>query len=266
MVFDPQYPGWYFDTIAQEWKLLDSYFSSINQSVSSDHNQYLSNGSATGKYYLDQTMTYGHPEEVSNYSHQQGQRVNWNASAVNHRQQGMNMAQPEQFGNSEDISSPENAQFGKAPLSRDQGSYCADNKMGATASDKSTLYEQTSQVFNSGSEFNGFQGFNGVTDSQAYAAPEQFWQHNNQCNMEFDKHFSTSYFNGPKVLNFSQQPLQSSIQSYVSTEGRSSAGRPPHALVAFGFGGKLIFMKDPNILHTQPAYAGQVKFFAISKN
>ncbi|KAJ8447315.1 hypothetical protein Cgig2_013092 [Carnegiea gigantea] len=131
------------------------------------------------------------------------------------------MAQPEQFGNSEDISSPENAQFGRA------------------------------SIFDSGSRFNGLLGFNGVTESQAYAPPEQFWQHNSQRNMEFDKQFSTSYFNGPKVVNFSQKPPQSSIQSYASSEGTSSAGRPPHALVAFGFGGKLIVIKDPNTLHMQ---------------
>ena len=53
---------------------LDCYFSSINQSVSSDRTQRMSHGSATGNYYSDQTMAYGQAEQVINYSHQQDQQ------------------------------------------------------------------------------------------------------------------------------------------------------------------------------------------------
>src|SRR5262249_36051644 len=56
--------------------------------------------------------------------------------------------------------------------------------------------------------------------------------------------------------------------SYASDMGRSSAGRPPHALVTFGFGGKLIVMKESSILNS--SFGSQVKnwntFFCSSPN
>ncbi|KAA3465463.1 Protein transport Sec16B [Gossypium australe] len=52
-----------------------------------------------------------------------------------------------------------------------------------------------------------------------------------------------------KSVNVAQQPLQSSQPfPYASNTGTSSAGCPPHALVSFGFGGKLIIMKDSSLL------------------
>lgn len=46
--------------------------------------------------------------------------------------------------------------------------------------------------------------------------------------------------------------LQSHTPSSVVGVERSSAGRPPHALVAFGFGGKLVTMKDPQLGNAEP--------------
>ncbi|KAH0729818.1 hypothetical protein KY285_000820 [Solanum tuberosum] len=59
------------------------------------------------------------------------------------------------------------------------------------------------------------------------------------------KHASNDYYGTQTTANYSQQAFQSSQQfGHAPTAGRSSAGRPPHALVTFGFGGKLIVMKD----------------------
>jgi hypothetical protein len=56
-------------------------------------------------------------------------------------------------------------------------------------------------------------------------------------------------------MNFSQQQFVGANVShtqfgYSPHEERSSAGRPPHALVAFGFGGKLVVMKETSSMAT----------------
>ncbi|KAJ6389243.1 hypothetical protein OIU77_027558, partial [Salix suchowensis] len=63
------------------------------------------------------------------------------------------------------------------------------------------------------------------------------------------KIFSNDYYSSQKQVSVTHQSFQSNQQfSYAPNTGRSSAGRPPHALVTFGFGGKLIVMKDGNSL------------------
>lgn len=258
MVFDPQYPGWYYDTIAQEWRSLDFYTPSINQSASLDYSQHISNGNFTSVDGCEQNMTYGQGEQINNYSHQQEQFLNWRDSGDNHHQQHMNAAQTEPFRNSEAVS-PQNTHMGNGYMSNAQVHYSADHGGVVTASEKSSFYEQTRQGFDSNNGSKGFQGFgNGVIGSQNFSASEKLLHPNNQHNMEFEQQYTAAYFNSPEALNFSQQPFQNSKQlSYASNEGRSSAGRPPHALVTFGFGGKLIVMKDPSTSYAQSTYASQ---------
>ena len=90
------------------------------------------------------------------------------------------------------------------------------------------------------------------------SSDETTWQPNHD-GKEYDLQFSCSSSNGPKVPNFPQQPLQNSSLCCFASEGRSSHGRIPHALVSFCFGGKLIIMKHHNNLNTQPAFANQVR-------
>ncbi|GLT49077.1 hypothetical protein SLA2020_226590 [Shorea laevis] len=62
-------------------------------------------------------------------------------------------------------------------------------------------------------------------------------------------HFSNDFYGSQKHVNVAQQPFHGSQQfPYASDIGRSSAGHPPHALVMFGFGGKL--MKDASSIQT----------------
>lgn len=102
---------------------------------------------------------------------------------------------------------------------------------------------------------------NGVAGFQSFSQAESFSQHHNQHKREQSQqlHFSSAYFDSPKKLTFSLQPPQSASQfSSVSDVDRSSAGRPPHALVTFGFGGKLIFMNNNSSFLTNSAYSSQV--------
>ena len=81
----------------------------------------------------------------------------------------------------------------------------------------------------------------------------------NYSNTEFDEHksFSNDYAESQKSFSYSQQSFQGGHQySYAPHAGRSSAGRPPHALVTFGFGGKLVVMKDSSLLSS--SYGSQV--------
>ncbi|MCD7446910.1 hypothetical protein HAX54_018881 [Datura stramonium] len=72
---------------------------------------------------------------------------------------------------------------------------------------------------------------------------QQFSQPTMQQNEQ--KHLSSDYYGSQNTVNYSPQAFENTQQfPYAPTAGRSSAGRPPHALVTFGFGGKLIVMKD----------------------
>ena len=59
---------------------------------------------------------------------------------------------------------------------------------------------------------------------------------------------STDFYNNQLPVSVGQ-PLFSNGHhvAYSPSEGKSSAGRPPHALVTFGFGGKLVVMKDTTV-------------------
>ncbi|CAM8910974.1 unnamed protein product [Rhodiola kirilowii] len=61
MVFDHQYPGWYYDTIVEEWRTLESYTVSVNQSVILDTNQQdqLTYTAPGGEFPVNNNASYG---------------------------------------------------------------------------------------------------------------------------------------------------------------------------------------------------------------
>ncbi|KAF2299062.1 hypothetical protein GH714_030316 [Hevea brasiliensis] len=84
---------------------------------------------------------------------------------------------------------------------------------------------------------------NGFVGSQSFIPSGNFSQQFNQGNLKQNEHMNVSndYYSSQKPVNFS---LNNQQFSYAHNTGISSAGRPPHALVTFGFGGKLVVMKD----------------------
>ncbi|OMO52484.1 hypothetical protein COLO4_37171 [Corchorus olitorius] len=176
MVFDPQYPGWYYDTVAQEWKTLESYNASVESSIQSN--------------------------------------------VLSHDQQYQN---------------------GSAP------------SVGHSRSNSSTVYEEYGLGDNYGSQGLGSSGEHGNWgDSYGnYKSQVNMWQPGTVAKTE-----AVPSFTGNQQLNTSfglNMPVNNHVNqsksSYNSLQGgRSSAGRPPHALVTFGFGGKLIVMKDSSPL------------------
>ncbi|KAK1261952.1 hypothetical protein QJS04_geneDACA021640 [Acorus gramineus] len=161
MVFDPQYPGWYYDMNTQQWNSLESY----NQSVQ-----------MTSSVVQDQQPVPGANQQTRSFYGSMGQ-----SNSYVEQQAGFSAVEP--------------------------------------LHDKKNLDGGINN-------FMGYQSFNPV---------ESTYQYNNQVKSDQQAQFSHHFqHKGP---SFSQYP-------FSPNEGRSSAGRPPHALVSFGFGGKLIVMKD----------------------
>ncbi|KAF8369607.1 hypothetical protein HHK36_032370 [Tetracentron sinense] len=257
MKFDPQYPGWYYDMIAQEWRSLDSYTQAV-ESTSTGHEQHNQNENAsTSGFFPDKDHNlYGEYGQVETFGSQglgnQHQGGKWTGSASNYNQQDMNRWQPETVVRSDVITGfTGNQQPKNLYGSRGSVNYYADKQMGFDLIGTVTLSEQTRHNHDGSNEAFGFQSF---------APSENLCQPLNQPNMEQSQemHFSQDYYGSQKSEIFSQQPFQSGTQfSYAPNGGRSSSGRPPHALVNFGFGGKLIVMKDSSSLVTNSAYGSQ---------
>ncbi|KAA8521376.1 hypothetical protein F0562_012062 [Nyssa sinensis] len=206
MVFDPQYPGWYYDTIAQEWQSLETYTSSIQSSIQ-DHDQLNQNGyvSTVTSHGTDH-KTYGEYGQVGNLQgfDGQGQDYSWTGSFSSHNQQGLNRWQHETDAKNNAFSDYSGNQL----LENHYGSsvnYHVNQQKSYDSQGTVPFYEKASQ------------GHNDITKT---AASQGF--------------------------GF----------SYAPNMGRSSAGRPPHALVTFGFGGQLIVMKDNTSLSTS-SYGSQ---------
>ncbi|KAF5460201.1 hypothetical protein F2P56_020085 [Juglans regia] len=208
MVFDPQYPGWYYDTIAQEWSALDTYTSSVLSTAQTHDQQHQNRFVSSGSFQQNSNSLNGEYFQTDNYGQgfvSQGADQSWAGAYNNDYQKDLNAWQAEAF--------PKSAAF--ATLS---GKQQLDNSYGSKVS---------------------------VNLNQENAKLDDQTQ------------FSNNYFDSQKNANVSQQSFGSGHQaSYAPNVGRSSAGRPPHALVTFGFGGKLIVMKYSSSLSSS-SYGSQ---------
>uniref|UniRef100_A0A7N0UYY4 Protein transport protein sec16 n=1 Tax=Kalanchoe fedtschenkoi TaxID=63787 RepID=A0A7N0UYY4_KALFE len=194
MVFDPQYPGWYYDTLVGEWRTLESYSMSVNQSVKLDHNQHdhPSHITAGGELPVNNSINYGADSQNQDFdydtlAHFPDQIVARTNAAKMHDGPNTQIWQPELVANAE--------------------------------SNSSTLRNQNIQRY-------GFEGYSENMSHQFVA----------------NEGHSENIFH------------QSAVQP---TNVWSSAGRPYHPIVAFGFGGKLVLMKTDNHLRTIDTYGAQ---------
>ncbi|KAL2525172.1 Protein transport protein SEC16B-like protein [Abeliophyllum distichum] len=245
MVFYPEYPGWYYDTSAQEWRSLDSYTSSAQSAQAQAQDQVNQNGYAstdTFSHNNDQ-KTYSGYDQVNNYESQgfssQGQDHNWAGSFSNYNQQKSVMWQPEPVVKSDSTSQYNRNQQMETQHGQDF------IVSGHGSRQRNADSERTSSYFGNASQ--GQNDFSTSGASQGFVPAGNFSQQFNQprINQNEHKHVPNDYYSNQSSLNFSQQQLQNAHQfSSAPAAGRSSAGRPSHALVTFGFGGKLIVMKD----------------------
>ncbi|KAL2472036.1 Protein transport protein SEC16B-like protein [Abeliophyllum distichum] len=242
MVFDPQYPGWYYDTIAQEWCSLESFTASDLSTAQTRVNQngYASTDTVTQNNDHKTDVAYG---QVNNYGSQgfsnQGQDHNWAGSFGNYNQQSSRMWKPETVAKNE----PTSQYSGNRQLEDYYGQNFSVNSHGSE--EKSVNHGETGSYYENVSQ--GQNGFGMPAGSQNSVLGVNFNQQFNQSgiNQNDHKQISNDYHSKQNLFNFSQQHIQSAHQfSYAPAAERSSAGRPPHALVTFGFGGKLIVIKD----------------------
>jgi hypothetical protein len=111
----------------------------------------------------------------------------------------------------------------------------------------------------------GYVNSNGFAEPQRSLPVASMYQMQTHIDPSTHMQLPNNYLSSENSMNFSQQ-LASSQQGYSPHVERSSAGRPPHALVAFGFGGKLVVMKETSSMTTNFDSGNQVSliiFFNI---
>ncbi|KAM2695652.1 hypothetical protein EV1_040128 [Malus domestica] len=231
MVFDPQYPGWYYDTITQQWKQLESSTPAFDQSTSVEYNQQYHN-----------LNVENHGSDVSNLD----------GSMRTYNQQNVSMWDNQKVSASDTISVTETQQYATQYFSTGHVTNSVNQQIGFNPSGSVALNQPASHGYNLSSGVQGFESFNpaGNLSHHHHQAKEP-----NQVTR-----FSPANFDSHKPVQFLQQPIERGAQfSHEASVGWSSAGRPPHALVTFGFGGKLITMKDnSNIYGSQDSVGSSI--------
>ncbi|KAJ4953350.1 hypothetical protein NE237_030182 [Protea cynaroides] len=255
MILDPQYPGWYYDTIAQEWCLLESYTQAVQSMVTDSYCQNQNENTSSGSFLPDND-----PKLCRDY----GQVKNFGSPVLHgndqalvlsepyyYSEQNMSAWQPDAVAKSESLGSfTGNPQTGGLYGSTANVNNYTDQQMGDKSVGAIPLHEQASH---------SYYGSNGVGGFHSFVPSENSSHQISQKNMEQSQQvlLANDYY-GSQQSNFMQKSFQTSTQhSYIPREGRSLAGRPPHALVTFGFGGKLIVMKESSAYSANSAFGSQ---------
>ncbi|KAF2299063.1 hypothetical protein GH714_030487 [Hevea brasiliensis] len=281
--WENMYPGWKFDANTGQWYQVDSFDATAVQESSnvSAANGWASDGKVELNYLqqtsqsvvgtmaetsasesvstwnqVSQGTNNGYPEhmvfdpqypgciysgyeQVDNYgSHgynSQDKHGSWGKSYGDYNHQGLNMWQPDTFAKTDTVSNFDrnqqlhNSYDSNVSMYNHVEQQKSFNSLGTVPS-----YDKLSQ---------GNVNANGFVGSQSFIPSGNFSQQFNQGNLKQNEHMNVSndYYSSQKPVNFS---LNNQQFSYAHNTGISSAGRPPHALVTFGFGGKLVVMKD----------------------
>ncbi|XP_020584994.1 protein transport protein SEC16A homolog isoform X2 [Phalaenopsis equestris] len=224
MLFDPQYPGWYYDTISQMWHTLESNNHALHDASNATQGLLTNNANVLAGLSIDE-----HPHLYGNHA-QSGQsamleksqqKSDWNAFASGFNKQSR---WEEKTGH--------------------KGHW---NTSGGGYGPPSMWQEQTSKGSHPDKQLDSINlepivklnyGRSNLTSASSYVSSE-----------------SINHVNHPNV-----KLCANSIYSKFSctpNEVRSTAGRPPHALVTFGFGGKIIVMKDDSFSNSSSVSGSQ---------
>ncbi|GAB2252447.1 hypothetical protein Droror1_Dr00005294 [Drosera rotundifolia] len=235
MIFDPQYPGWYYDTIAQEWLTLEAYYSTVQSAVQTI-DQPTQNGFASVA-----TESLGYHNSTYNHGSSSANGQSWATPASNYSQLSSNMWQPESSHVKSSVAdSGPNLAWENTYI---PNSY-SDNHTGQQNSNNvptQTFHGKSNEAYDSSAAFS--HSNNSIPDG-SYA---QRFNQPGKLDSNGPLEYPNEYYNNQRAESFAQQFSPNSNQ-FVPNVGRSSAGRPPHALVTFGFGGKLIVMEDGSSL------------------
>lgn len=237
MVFDPQYPGWYYDTNTQNWYSLESYTTQILTGVQNE--VVASNGFSSGNY--DVYNQVGQTEQSSKGtldSQEFGQHWAPLSSSYSHEH---NMLQVGGLSGKQEVQSFYNP-----------------NIPTGTEAESNVGIQMFKPIVNH--DFGISNGImmphNSVNGESRYPTYSQNMPHGIQKSMH------SSFLGNQNSVEYSQHSFQDTKASYsqfaYSNEGRSSAGCPAHALVAFGFGGKLLVVKNATSFDANINYGSQV--------
>ncbi|KAK7406258.1 hypothetical protein VNO78_07881 [Psophocarpus tetragonolobus] len=249
MVFDPQYPGWYYDTIAQEWRSLETY----NSTTQSPGHGLVNGHASTSTFSPNDNSLYSKYSQADHYGSQgiadtQAVDRSWSGLYGRNQQQGFDMYTTGTATTRGDK---------KASGGSQQTSHAYDSSVSVNKDQQNTPSSfGSAALYNKVNHDHGLA--NGTFEPQSFGPSGDTVQRFNYSNTKFgeQKVFSNDFTENKKPLSYSPQSIQGGHQySRAPHVGRSSAGRPSHALVTFGFGGKLIVMKDPNLLNS--SYRGQ---------
>lgn len=243
MVFDPQYPGWYYDSNTQQWYTLDTYTSSIQQSSNSVQGQVNGDMNVCNGSIGDGSTNFSGDVSKLEQNVMQGQSYlkkesSWDALTNNFSQQSIHQSDASINGSRQTL-----------------------NLNGPTVQEMK--YSSPQAGFNSWDtvQSNGCSNNNGSAGFQNFVPGESMLQYNQpKTGLELQPHLSRSFYVDDKSVNYHEQQFHSTSYphlSYGGNGGRSSAGRPPHALVSFGFGGKLVVMKYFNATGMKIGYNNQ---------
>ncbi|KAG0491936.1 hypothetical protein HPP92_005334 [Vanilla planifolia] len=275
MVFDPQYPGWYYDTTTQQWYTLESYnLSLLNaSSINGDNHTTTVNalsGSTLGDNFssYDNFQQYGksalqeHGSQPAigfgqqNVRLEQSSQGHWNGSGGGYDPWNTSQEQPSQAcGNSTGACYAQKEMWQPEVLPKNEDATGLANNQLAGSFYNFTEYTGSPSFKNFGSNnlepvMKPSYGSSNMISSQSYVTSELNY-HSNQPKREqshLEQLSNNNYGTEPSV-NSTWQSVQGLNPSFLqfdnsTRDGRSSAGRPPHALVAFGFGGKIIVTKE----------------------
>jgi hypothetical protein len=112
----------------------------------------------------------------------------------------------------------------------------------------------------------GYANSNGFAEPQKSVPVASVFQMQTHTDPATHMQLPNNYLSRENSMSFSQQLPSSQQHGYSPHVERSSAGRPPHALVAFGFGGKLVVMNETSSMTANFDSGNQVSliFFVIS--
>ncbi|KAF6175406.1 hypothetical protein GIB67_036497 [Kingdonia uniflora] len=245
MFFDPQYPGWYYDMIAHEWLTLESYTPVVQSTNRNYHDQDTQNKNVSMSNHHADHDIFG-DGKAGNYQLQGRVDVGLSTTSIKNTWEHKQDTKSDAIVGFTEIQQPQNFYGPIAPLNN-----YGDQQTGFKLIRADSLHDNTGHNIGSNSGANGFQKID-----PSYNFPTQF----NQTKLEESQRITSShdYYGSQNLINYPHQPLPTVTQmSFNSNEGRSSAGRPPHALVTFGFGGKLIVMKEGSSSVTSTSYGSQ---------
>lgn len=244
MVFDSQYPGWYYDTNAQQWYTLESYTQTTKIPNVVQNEAIASAGFSEGSYSVYDEV--GRPDQRTDIS--LGSQEFWHgadlSSSYSHQQ---NMLQMKQIGENRFSQNQQMQSFYNPSIAT------------VTHADNNIALQTFKPMVNHdfGLTNGAIMQHNSANEESTYPVYLQNLPHS------MPQSISNRFLGNHNSVDFRQPSFQDTKASYpmfshAPDEGRSTAGRPAHALVAFGFGGRLVVTKNSNSSGTNLDYGMQV--------